>query len=119
MPTILRTEAKDSGGVDVFAQLVLDPQGPCNPVSVARLKAYFVDPASPTPKLTLTGLAFVDAVLVARVASAADAAKIAAVENAINAELDKRKSAVPDLLDKTPEDAVKSIWPALVAEVPK
>ena len=113
---ILRTEAKDSGGVDVFAQLVLDPQGPCNPVSLAPhlLKTHWDG-----VKLTLTGLAFVDAVLVARVASAAEAAKIAAVDAAINAELEKRKEAVPDLLDKTPEDAVKSIWPATVAEVPK
>jgi len=107
---ILRTEAKDYGGVEVFTD------ADDTPVYLAPhlLKTHW-DGA----KLTLTGLAFVDAVLVARVASAAEAAKIAAVENAINAELEKRKEAVPDLLDKTPADAVKSIWPATVAEVPK
>ena len=105
---ILRTEAKDYGGVCVFtdaddAPIYLAPH---------LLKTHW-DGA----KLTLTGLAFVDAVLVARVASAAEAAKIAAVENAINAELEKRKAAATAIYDKTPEDAVKSIWPSLLAVV--
>ena len=110
MPTILRTEAKDYGGVCVFTDADDTP---------VYLAPHLLKTHWDGKKLTLTGLAFVDAVLVARVASAAEAAKIAAVENAINAELEKRKEAVPDLIDKTPEDAVKSIWPALVAKVPK
>ena len=116
MPAILRTEAKDDGKLAVFAQEIPDPQAPCDPVYLAPhlLKTHWDG-----KKLTLTGLTFVDAVLVAHVASAAEAAKEAAVENAINAELEKRKAEVSGLLDKTPEDAVKSIWPATVAEVPK
>ena len=110
MPTILRTEAKDYGGVEVFSDADDTP---------IYLAPHLLKTHWDGRKLTLTGLAFVDAVLITRVASAAEAAKIAAVDAAINAELERRKEEVPDLLDKTPEDAVKSIWPATVAEVPK
>ena len=108
MPTILRTERKDYGGVEVFCA------GDDPPVYLAPhlLKTHW-DGA----KLTATGLAFCDAVLVQRVASKAAAAKDAAIDAAIQAELQKRRDAVPDLKDKTPEDAVKAIWPT-TAEVP-
>jgi len=47
------------------------------------------------------------------------AAKVAAIDQALQAEMDKRKTAARDLTTGTPEQAVAIVFPKAGAEIPK
>ena len=56
-----------------------------------------------------------DTVIAQRAAAKAEAEKMAAVDTALSAEFERRKGEAADLYDKTPEDAVDSVFATAVA----
>ena len=96
MAKILRRETKDYGGEEIFVE------GDDTPIYAA-------------PHVKATD-AWLDGVIAARVTAREAAAKIAAVDDALQAEFEKRKATVD--YDKTGAEAMLSVFPTL-AEVSK
>ena len=97
MANILRREKKDYGGEEIFVE------GDDTPVYAA-------------PHIKATD-AWLDGVIAQRVAGRVAAVKIAAVDNALQTEFDKRKADVD--YDKTGEDAVATVFTVKELEVSK
>ena len=95
MATIIRREKKDYGGEEIFVE------GEDQPIYAA-------------PHVKVTDL-WLDGVVAARVAARAEAAKRAAVDDALQAEFERRKAEVAGLYDKTPGDAVTDVFASDVA----
>lgn len=106
---VWRVDLAPQGGVEVFAQLVPNPQGPCNLVYLAPhlVKFYIKD-----GQLNSVGLRFVEDELLRREAERIEGEKRAAIEAALNAEFERRKAGVD--WSKTPEDAMPIVFPTAV-----
>jgi len=113
--TILDARPAPQGGVEVFAQYVPDPKGPCE---IIYLAPYLLAEHWDGKALTDKGITFVEQVMANLAAAKIVSDKIAAVDAAIAGELAKRKAAAVDLYAKTPTQAVDTIFPAATG-VPK
>ena len=101
MPRILREERKDFGGVEVWC--VADADWPTfKPSRDACYVFYFADGRYDDRRL--------EELIAARKADAAESARRAAVDDALLAELERRKTEIVDLYERDPEDAADAVF---------